>query len=73
MIRYIVTAVNDSECVKYGIAAMVGTEYKEKFNDIVPTYEETLHLAALLQENGVAIEHFRDVVEDYLISSRTTK
>ncbi len=70
MVRYIVTTVDDnSDRVKYGIAAMSGTKYADMLEDIVPSLEETIHLAALLQENGVATEHFRDVVEDYLAGS----
>ncbi len=66
MVRYIVTTVNDSDRVKYGITAMLETKYADMLEDIVPSLEETIHLAALLQENGVAAEHFHDVVEDYL-------
>ncbi len=70
MVRYIVTTADDSGRVKYGIAAMSGTKYADMLEDIVPSLEETIHLAALLQENGVAAEHFHDVVEDYLAGCR---
>lgn len=52
--------------MQYGIAAVCGRSELDSIDDISPTFEETAGLAALLQENGVAAEHFRDVVEDYL-------
>ncbi len=66
MIRYIVITSDKKENKRYGIAALSGTEYVDRIEDIVLTLEETVKLAALLQDNGVSTEHFRDVVYDYL-------
>ena len=41
-------------------------EQMDSIDDIASSLEETMMLAAFLQENGVAAVHFRDVVEDYL-------
>ena len=38
----------------------------DQIDDVALTLEETMRLVSLLQDNGVAPEHFRDVVEDYL-------
>lgn len=66
MVHYIVTKSEAAAGVQYGIAAVCGRSELDSIDDILPTFEETAGLAALLQENGVAAEHFRDVVEDYL-------
>ncbi len=70
MIRYIITTSDDWESTRYGIAVIMDNEYVDRLDDIVPTFEETAELAAMLQEGGVAAEHFRDVVEDYLAEYR---
>ncbi len=66
MIRYIVTISENKGNKRYGIAAMAEERYVDRLEDIVPTFEETVKLAALLQKGGVSAEHFREVVEDYL-------
>jgi len=71
MIRYIAIATKESDRVKYGIAVMSGRECRDKLDDITTTLEEVIHLAALLQDNGVSSLHFRDVVEDYLADCRS--
>ncbi len=70
MIRYIVTISDNREDMRYGIAAMAEERYVDRLENIVPTFEETVKLAALLQKGGVSAEHFRDVVEDYLAEYR---
>lgn len=66
MVHYIVIKSEAATGLRYGIAAVCGRSELDSIEDIAPTFEETAGLAALLQENGVAAEHFRDVVEDYL-------
>ena len=66
MVHYIVTKSEADERTQYGIAAVCGQTELDSIDDIAPTFEETASLAALLQDNGVAAEHFRDIVEDYL-------
>lgn len=66
MVRYIVTEHSTSERVYYGIAAMMEGKRIDKIDNIVLRMEEAILLADLLQHNGVASEHFRDVVEDYV-------
>ena len=66
MVHYIVTKSEAAERTQYGITAVCGQAALDSIADIAPTFEETAGLAVLLQENGVAAEHFRDVVEDYL-------
>ncbi|MBS6640523.1 MAG: hypothetical protein KH295_05665 [Clostridiaceae bacterium] len=66
MVHYIVTKTKAAERTQYGITAVRGQAELDSIDDIAPTFEETARLAALLQENGVAAEHFRDIVEDYL-------
>nr|WP_297175513.1 DUF6514 family protein [uncultured Agathobaculum sp.] len=67
MVHYIVTKSQAAEGTQYGITAVCGQAEFDSIADIAPTFEETARLAALLQENGVAVEHFRDIVEDYLV------
>lgn len=71
MVRYIVMEHNASERRHYGIAAMLGGKNIDKIDDIALRLEEAMVLADLLQDNGVAPEHFRDVVEDYIAGSMT--
>lgn len=66
MVHYIVTKNEAAERTRYGITAVWGQAELDSIDDIAPTFEETAKLATLLQENGVAAEHFRDIVEDYL-------
>ncbi len=66
MVRYIVTEHSASEQVYYGIAVMMEGKKIDKIDNIVLQMEEAILLADLLQSNGVALEHFRDVVEDYI-------
>lgn len=66
MVRYIVTKGKADGREQYGIAVMREQEQVDSIDDIASTLEETLMLAAFLQENGVADVHFRDIVEDYL-------
>ena len=66
MIHYIVTKNAAADRTRYGITAVCEQTELDSIDDIAPTFEETARLAALLSENGVAAEHFRDVVEDYL-------
>ena len=66
MIHYIVTKNAAADRTRYGITAVCEQTELDSIDDIAPTFEETAGLAVLLQENGVAAEHFRDVVEDYL-------
>ena len=63
MVHYIVIKSEAAGRTQFGITAVCG---QTGLDDIAPTFEETARLAALLSENGVAAEHFRDVVEDYL-------
>lgn len=72
MVRYIVMEHNAaSERRHYGIAAMLGGKNIDKIDDVALRMEEAMVLADLLQDNGVAPEHFRDVVEDYIAGSMT--
>ena len=66
MVHYIVTKTKAAERTQYGITAVRGQAELDSIDDIAPTFEETARLAAVLQDNGVAAEHFRDIVEDYL-------
>ena len=66
MVHYIVTKSEAAGRTQFGITAVCGQTGLDSIDDIAPTFEETARLAALLSENGVAAEHFRDVVEDYL-------
>ncbi|MDO4270017.1 MAG: hypothetical protein Q4C72_03735 [Eubacteriales bacterium] len=66
MVRYIVTEKEGSEKTQYGIAAVWGKMERVYIHDVAPTLEKTIHIAAFLQENGVAVEHFRDVLDDLL-------
>jgi hypothetical protein len=50
----------------YGITALQDTQPLDHLDDVATTSEQTMQLAAMLQKNGVAVEHFRDVVEDYI-------
>lgn len=71
MIQYVVTEQKSGERVKYGIAAVTGRECLDRLEDVGATMQETIHLVALLQTNGVAAEHFRDVVHDYFAGATT--
>lgn len=66
MVRYMVTKGKADGREQYGIAVMGEREQMDSIDDIASSLEETMLLAAFLQENGVAAVHFRDVVEDYL-------
>ena len=66
MVHYIVTKSAAAGRTQSGITAVCGQTELDSIDDIAPTFEETAMLAALLRENGVAAEHFRDIVEDYL-------
>lgn len=66
MVRYIVTKGKADGRERYGIAVMGEQVQLDNIDDITSTLDETMMLAAFLQENGVAAVHFRDVVEDYL-------
>ena len=64
MTRYMVVERTERDKTQYGIAAACDGAGFDRLDDIVPTMEEAVRLAALLSQNGVAFEHFRDVVED---------
>lgn len=66
MVHYLLTehTVSGRRC--YGITAVSEERVVDALEDVFPDFGETARLAALLQENGVAAEHFRDVVSDYL-------
>ena len=66
MVRYIVTEQARAERSQYGIAAITERKRVDQIDDVALTLEETMRLVSLLQDNGVAPEHFRDVVDDYL-------
>lgn len=66
MVRYMVTKGKADGREQYGIAVIGEQEQIDSIDDIATSLEETMMLAAFLQENGVAAVHFRDVVEDYL-------
>ena len=71
MVQYIVTEQTTNERVQYGIAAMTERECVDRIDDVASTLHETVWLVSLLQTNGVAAEHFRDVVHDYFASETT--
>lgn len=66
VVRYVVTKGKADGREQYGIAVMGEQEQVDSIDDVASSLEETMMLAAFLQENGVAAVHFRDVVEDYL-------
>jgi hypothetical protein len=66
MIRYVVTERKTEDRTLYGITALQDTQQLDHLDDVAATSEQTMQLAALLQKNGVAVEHFRDVIEDYI-------
>ncbi len=66
MACYIVTERGMAEGNAYGIAAVSDHAEIERIDDIAPSLQEVLYLAGLLQTGGVAVEHFKDVVEDYV-------
>lgn len=66
MTRYLVTKCSRSGAEQYGITVMEGQDEMDSVDDIASSLQETLSLAAFLQENGVAAVHFRDVLEDWL-------
>jgi predicted methyltransferase MtxX (methanogen marker protein 4) len=66
MVRYIITEREIADETHYGISAYGGENDVDRLEDIAVSYAEILRLTALLQENGVAVAHFRDVIEDYL-------
>lgn len=66
MAQYLVTKSARPEGTTYGIIAWEEGQPADTIEDLVPSWEETVWLAAMLKENGVAAVHFRDVVEDYL-------
>ncbi len=66
MVRYIITEREAAGETHYGISAYGGENDADRLEDIAVSYAEILRLTALLQENGVAVAHFRDVIEDYL-------
>ena len=66
MVCYVVTKGKADGREQYGIAVMGEHEQVDSIDDVASSLEETMMLAAFLQENGVAAVHFRDVVEDYL-------
>ena len=66
VVRYVVTKGKADGREQYGIAVMGEQEQVDSVDDVASSLEETMMLAAFLQENGVAAVHFRDVVEDYL-------
>lgn len=70
MVQYVVTKAKSHDREQYGIAAIREKEELDSLADVAASFEETAALAAFLQENGVAVVHFRDVVEDYLAGEK---
>lgn len=71
MAQYLVTKSTRPEGATYGIIAWEDEKLIDTIEDLVPSWEETVWLAAMLEKNGVAAVHFRDVVEDYLAEANS--
>jgi|GEM_PF-6456514 len=71
MTQYLVTKSTRPEGAAYGIIAWEEEHPVDAIEDLVPSWEETVWLAAMLNTNGVAAVHFRDVVEDYLAEANS--
>ena len=68
MTQYIAVKKETAERELFGIAAVEGGEPAGCIEDVLPSWEHVLTLVRLLQENGVAAEHFYDVVKDYILA-----
>ena len=66
MLQYMVMQHHEAQQITYGIALLDNGAEMDSISDILPNLQQTVSLAAMLQEHGVAAEHFRDVVADYL-------
>ncbi len=66
MLQYMVMHHHKAQQITYGIALLDNGAEVDSISDILPNLQQTVSLAAMLQEHGVAAEHFRDVVADYL-------
>lgn len=71
MLKYV--ALFDTEALpsgdrQVGIAAIDGAEQLDHIADIAPDAEEVERLAARLNQSAVSLIHFREVVEDYIVS-----
>lgn len=66
MVFYVVTQWQCADQTRYGIAAVEGDRLVDQLDDVALTQEETIRLAARLQQGGVSAEHFRDIVEDQI-------
>lgn len=66
MLQYMVLQRNEGQRITYGITLLDNGEEVDSIGDVLPNRQQTAGLAAMLQEHGVAAEHFRDVVADCL-------
>lgn len=66
MVRYLLTEKTVEERKCFGITAVAEDGKTEVIDDIFSDFAEIVALADCLQANSVPMEHFRDVVDDYL-------
>ena len=66
MTQYIIIEQLHLDRTRYGVAAVGEQGYFDRIDDVALTMEEAVRLTGLLTRNGVAAEHFRDVIEDQL-------
>ena len=66
MTHYIIIEQLALDRTRYGVAAVGEQGYVDRIDDVALTMEEAVRLTGLLAENGVAAEHFHDVIEDHL-------
>lgn len=64
--RYIVVSRETSDRERYDLAVVQENSFVCTIEDVTPKLEQAIALAELLENNRVPVEHFRDVVEDYI-------
>ncbi|MDY3618824.1 DUF6514 family protein [Agathobaculum sp.] len=70
MTQYIAVKKETTEREMFSIAAVDRGEVADCIEDVFPSFERVMPLVRLLQENAVPVEHFHDVVEDYILAEQ---